>query len=110
MEQEIVQPESAPRASSQAFSPLGCMLAASGMTMLVFFMLGAAMAVSVWAGSKLMGLPDWLMYALMALGTLPVIWATIWTAGRAWHVERRLASHLDIDTPVFSLRHYFRKA
>ena len=86
------------------------MLAASGMTLLVFFKLGAAMAVSVWAGSKLMGLPEWLMYVLMALGTIPVIWATVWTAGRAWHVERRLALNLDIDTPVFALRHYFRKA
>lgn len=110
MEQEIVPPETKPRASSQAFNSFGCMLAASGMTLLVFTKLGAAMAVSVWAGSKLLGLPEWLMYGLMAVGIIPVLWATIWTAGRAWHVERRLASQLDIDTPVFSLRHYFRKA
>lgn len=110
MEQEIVRPETAPRSSSQAFSPLGCFLAAAGMTLLVLCKLGAAMAVSVWAFSKLIGLPEWLMFALMALGIIPVLWATIWTAGRAWHVERRLALHLDIDTPVFKLRHYFRKA
>ncbi len=110
MEQEIVPPETIPRTTSQAFSPLGCMLAASGMTLLVLTKLGAAMAVSVWAFSKLLGLPEWLMFALMALGIIPVIWATVWTAGRAWHVERRLAAHLDIDTPVFTVGHYFRKS
>jgi hypothetical protein len=33
----------------------------------------------------------------------------VWTAGRAWHVERLLAQHKDIDTPVFSMMHYFKK-
>jgi hypothetical protein len=49
------------------------------------------------------------MYALMLLGAIPVLWATVWTAGRAWHVERRLAQHLDIDTPVFRIGHYFKR-
>lgn len=110
MDQEIVKPETTPRAGRQAFSPFGCFLAASGVTLLVLCKLGAAMVATVWAASKLFGLPDFLMYALMALGAVPVIWATIWTAGRAWHVERRLASHLDIDTPVFKLGHYFKRA
>jgi hypothetical protein len=110
MEQEIVKPDNPPKTASQAFSPLGCLLAASGVTLLVLCKLGAAMAVSVWAFSKLLGFPEWMMFALMALGAVPVLWATVWTAGRAWHVERRLAQHLDIDTPVFKLGHYFRKA
>jgi hypothetical protein len=38
-----------------------------------------------------------------------VLWATGWTAGRAWHVERRLAQHLDVDVPVFKLGHYFKR-
>jgi hypothetical protein len=67
------------------------------------------MAATVWAFSKLFGLPDWMLYALLALGILPVIWATIWTAGRAWHVEQRLAQNLDIDVPVFTLGHYFKR-
>ena len=40
---------------------------------------------------------------VMALGVIPVLWVTVWTAGRAWHVEQLLAQHKDIDVPVFSL-------
>ena len=58
--------------------------------------------------SKLFGFPDILSYGLMALGLIPAVIATIWTAGRAWHVERRLAQHQDIDVPVFKLFHYFK--
>lgn len=46
---------------------------------------------------------------LMILSLVPAVIATIWTAGRAWHVERRLAQHQDIDVPVFQMRHYFKK-
>lgn len=109
MEQEIIKPAAEPRPGSQAFSPVGCFLAASGVTLLVFCKLGAAMVVSVWAFSRLLGLPEIAMYVVMAAGAFPVLWATAWTAGRAWHVERRLAQHLDIDTPVFKYDHYFKK-
>lgn len=109
MEQEITKPDKTPRGSSQAFSPLGCFLAASGVTMLAFSKLGAAMVATVWAASKLFGLPDVAMYVLMALGAIPVLWATVWTAGRAWHIERRLAQHLDVDQPVFKLGYYFKR-
>ena len=109
MDQEIIKPETEPRTGSQAFSPLGCFLAASGVTLLAFSKLGAAMAATVWAASKLLGLPDFMMYGLMALGAVPVVWATLWTAGRAWHVERRMAQHLDIDAPVFNLSYYFKR-
>jgi hypothetical protein len=110
MEQEIIKPETAPATGSQAFSPFGCALAASGATLMILCMTGAAMMTSVWAFAKLLGLPDMVMYAVMAIGAVPVLWATAWTAGRAWHVERRLARNADIDTPVFKLGHYFRKA
>lgn len=109
MEQEIIKPDATPRPGSQAFSPLGCLLAASGVTMLAFSMLGSAMAATVWAGSKLLGLPDIVMWIIMALGVLPVLWATIWTAGRSWHIERRLAQNLDVDTPVFRLGYYLKR-
>lgn len=72
-------------------------------------MFGAAVLATVWAFSKLFGFPDAVMWVIMVLSLLPVAWATIWTAGRAWHVERRLAAGLDIDTPVFSLLHYWRR-
>jgi hypothetical protein len=109
MEQEFLKPETAPKLSSQAFSPFGCFLAAAGVTLLTFCLVGAAAAASVWAFSKLLGLPDTALLVLLGLSTIPVIAATVWTAGRAWHVERRLAQHLDIDTPVFKLSYYFRK-
>ena len=109
MEQEIFKPDVAPKTSSQAFSPLGCFLAAFGVTLLTFCLVGAAAAASVWAFSKLIGLPDTVLYVLLAFSAVPVIAATIWTAGRAWHVERRLAGHLDIDTPIFKMAYYFRK-
>lgn len=110
MEQEISKPEGEPRRKSQAFSPVGCFLAAAGATLLVLSKTSAAMVATVWAVSKLFGFPDAVMYGLMVIGFVPVLWATVWTAGRAWHVEQRLARHQDIDTPVFKLTHYFRRA
>jgi hypothetical protein len=109
MEQEFLKPDSAPKTSSQAFSPFGCFLAAAGVTLLTFCLVGAAAAASVWAFSKLLGLPDMVLNVLLGISAIPVLWATVWTAGRAWHVERRLASHMDIDAPVFKFAHYFRK-
>lgn len=110
MEQEIIKPEAEPASREQSFSTTGGLIAAIGATLLVFCKTGAAMLATLWAVSKLFGFPDMMMYALMALGALPVLWITAWTAGRAWHVERLLAEHRDIDAPVFKLGHYFRKA
>jgi hypothetical protein len=110
MEQEIIKPDAAPKPGTQATGPLGSFLSAAGVTMLAATKLGAAMATTVWAFSKLIGLPDTAMWAAMALGTVPVLWAAIWTAGRAWHVEQRLQRGLDVDTPVFKLFHYWKKA
>ncbi len=109
MEQEIIKPETQPKPGSQAFSPAGSLMAAVGATLLILCFTGSAMVASVWAFAKLIGVPDIAMYAVMALGVVPVAWVTIWTAGRAWHVERLIASHRDIDVPVFSMLHYFRK-
>ena len=109
MEQEIIKPENAPQQGSQAFSPMGGLMAAFGATLLILCFTAASMVASVWAFSKLLGLPDILMYVVMAAGAIPVLWATAWTGGRAWHVEQLLASHKDIDTPVFTLKHYIRK-
>ena len=109
MDQDIIRPDVSPRTGTQAFSPFGCFLAAAGATLLAFCKLGAAMLATVWAGSKLFGLPDIFMYVLMAVGAVPVLWATVWTAGRAWYIERRLAQHLDIDQPVFKLGYYFKR-
>lgn len=109
MEQELIKPDVAPKGSSQAISPLGCFIAASGITLLTLCLLGTAALTTIWAFSKLLGLPEVLSEGLMVLGLIPAVIATIWTAGRAWHVERRLARHQDIDVPNFKLLHYFKK-
>ena len=109
MEQELIKPDVSPKGSSQATSPLGCFIAASGITLLTFCLLGTAALTTIWAFSKLLGLPEILSQGLMVLGLIPAVIATIWTAGRAWHVERRLAQHQDIDVPNFNLLHYFKK-
>ena len=110
MEQEVIKPDVAPKGSSQAISPLGCFIAASGITLLTLCLLGTAALTTIWAFSKLLGLPEVLTQGLMVLGLVPAVIATIWTGGRAWHVERRLAQHQDIDVPNFQLLHYFKKS
>ncbi len=110
MDQEIIKPGEPPRISSQAAGAFGMLVAAAGATLLSLTMLGAAMAAIIWAVAALIGLPDVATWVLLALGALPVIWATIWTAGRAWHVERRLEEGHDVDAPVFKLFHYWKKA
>ena len=109
MEQEIIKPEKEPQASSQGFSPFGSFIAAFGATLLMLCFTASSMVATVWAFSKLIGVPDLVMFGVMALGVIPVVWATVWTAGRAWHVERLLAQSKDIDTPVFNLSHYLKK-
>jgi hypothetical protein len=109
MDQEIIQPEPAPRTSDQGFSPVGSFMAAAGATLLMLCFTGSAMVATVWAFAQLIGVPDLVMYAVMVLGLIPVVWSTVWTAGRAWHVERLLASGKDIDVPAFNLSHYFKK-
>jgi hypothetical protein len=108
MNDEIIRPDAAPAPGQHAMGPFPSFLAAIGVALMAISMLGAASAATVWAASRLMGLPDSFMFGLMALGALPVLWATVWAAGRAFHVERRLEDGLDIDQPVFKLFHYWR--
>jgi hypothetical protein len=72
-------------------------------------MAGTSVVAVVWAIVRLIGLPDFFLWGLMALGAVPVIWATVWTAGRAWHVEQLLETGGDIDQPEFKLGAYLRK-
>ncbi len=109
MDQEIIKPDTTPKGSTQALSPLGGFVAAAGATLMIFCMTGSAMTATVWAFCKLLGLPDMVLYALLAVGLVPVLWATAWTAGRARHVEQLIATNRDIDAPVFKLGHYLRK-
>lgn len=108
MEQEIRRPDYVPRNHDRASSTFSCFLAASGLTLMMLCMLGAAAAISAWAVAKLLGLNDALLLVLIALFELPVLWTVIWIAGRAWHLERRLAAGKDMDQPVFKMLHYFK--
>jgi hypothetical protein len=89
--------------------PIGRILAALGATLLALVMTGTSVVALVWAFVALLGLPDFVLWGLSALGVVPVVWATLWTAGRAWHVEQLLEKGGDIDQPVFKLGAYLRK-
>ena len=73
-------------------------------------LVGSAAAATVWAGSRLLELSDTFLYILLAIAAVPVVVLTIWTAGRAWHLEQRLSRGQDVDVPVFKLFHYFGRA
>lgn len=86
--------------------PIGRIAAALGAALLALVMTGTSVVAIVWALVTLIGLPDFFLWGFLALGAVPVIWATLWTAGRAWHVEQRLEEGADIDQPVFKLGAY----
>jgi hypothetical protein len=109
MEQDIIRPETSPATSNQAFSPLGCALAAIGAGLSSLSLVGAGLLAGTWAFSRLMGFPETMLYVLLALCLIPTIWAGVWAGSRAWHVERRLAAGHDVDTPNFSFAYYLRK-
>jgi hypothetical protein len=99
---------------SQSQSPserhlIGCFVAAAGATLLAFAFSLVSFSGVFFAFVKLTGLPDMVLWVLLALELVPVAWITIWTAGRAWHVENRLESGLDVDDPDFALAAYFRR-
>ncbi len=108
MEQDILTPPTAPKPKTQGFSPLGCALASGGAGLLTFCLLGAAAAAGAWAFSRLIGLSDMLFYGFAALAMIPVLWASLWVAGRAWAVERMLARGAGVEPPVFKLGHYLK--
>jgi energy-converting hydrogenase Eha subunit E len=109
MEQEIRRPEYTPRQHDRAASSLNCALAAIGVTLMTLCLVGSAAVTTVWAVSKLFGASDQILMVLAALSLIPVLALSIWTAGRAWHLERRLAAGQDVDAPNFSVFHYFKK-
>jgi hypothetical protein len=110
MEHEIRRPDYVPRVRDRSSSTLNCFLSALGVTLVTACLFGAAAATSAWAIAKLMGFPDWALLTFLGVVAIPVLWLTIWIAGRAWYVERRLASGRDVDNPVFKILHYFKKA
>jgi hypothetical protein len=108
MDQEVIKPDKSPKAGEQAFGTFGILIAAFGAALLTLCLVGAATVASVWAFSKMLGLPDIVIEVLLVLVVIPIIMATIWTGSRAWHVEQRLARGQDVDTPIFKTLAYLR--
>jgi energy-converting hydrogenase Eha subunit E len=109
MEQEIRRPDYVPRQHDRAVSSLNCALAAIGVTLMTFCLVGSAAVTTVWAVAKLFSASNQTVMIFAAISLIPVLALSIWTAGRAWHLERRLAAGQDVDTPVFSILHYLKK-
>jgi hypothetical protein len=107
MEQEIRRPDYVPRQHDRAASSLNCALAAIGVTLMTLCLVGSAALTAVWAIAKLIGATDMTLLIMAIVVSIPVLALSIWTAGRAWHLERRLAAGKDVDTPVYSVFHYF---
>jgi hypothetical protein len=110
MDQEIIRPDVNPKGGAHRIGIVGCMMSAVGVTLMTITMLGSALAATIWAFCQLFGVPDSIMKVLMAIGAIPVIMSAVWTAGRAWYIERRLEEGLDVDPPVFSLSYYLKRS
>jgi hypothetical protein len=94
---------------SAASLPIGRLVAAAGATLLALVFSAMSVVAVVWALATLLGLPDIVLWIFLGLGLVPVLWTTIWTAGRAWHVEKLLESGSDVDQPIFKLGAYLGK-
>ena len=95
--------------SAAVSMPVGRLIAALGATILAFVFSSTSVVAVVWALATLLGLPDVVLWILLAFGLVPILWTTLWTAGRAWHVEKLLESGRDVDQPVFKLQAYLKK-
>jgi fatty acid desaturase len=108
MEQELRRPEYVPRKHDRAVSAVNCAMAAIGLTAMTLCLVGSAAIAAVWAIGTLFDASQTIFYILAAIVALPVLWLSVWTAGRAWNLERRLSEGRDVDAPVFDALHYFR--
>jgi hypothetical protein len=86
--------------------PGGRLMAAVGATLLALVFSATSVVAVIWAAATLIGLPDIILWVLLVLGAVPIIWITLWTAGRAWHVEQLLENGQDVDQPEFRLGAY----
>jgi nucleoside permease NupC len=89
-----------------AARPAGRLLAAIGATLLALVFSITSVVAVCWALVTLVGLPQFILWALLVLCLIPVAWVTAWTAGRAWHVEQLLEKGSDTDQPAFELCAY----
>ena len=88
--------------ANKSIIPGGRLMAAAGATLLALVF----SATSVVAVVTLIGLPDVILWVLLGLGAIPIIWTTLWAAGRAWHVEQLLENGQDVDQPEFRIGAY----
>jgi energy-converting hydrogenase Eha subunit E len=110
MEQELRRPEYKPRQHDRSSSALNCALASIGVTLMTLCLVGSAAITTVWAVGTLFEAGQTTFLVMSAIVAIPVLALSIWTAGRAWHLERRLSAGKDVDVPNFGIFHYFRKS
>lgn len=110
MEPEIRRPDYVPRQHDRSASSLNCAFAAIGVTSMTLCLVGSATVTTVWAVARLFEASIDTIKILAVISLIPVLALSIWTAGRAWHLEKRLARGQDVDAPVYNILHYFRNA
>ena len=55
------------------------------------------------ATANLFDLGSNFVWVLSGANVLMILWLTVWTFARSWHVERRLRSGLEVDEPSASI-------
>lgn len=104
------QEQSPPAREVVTESASGRIIATCGATLLAFLFSATSVAACIWAVAWALGLPNVILVVLLALGLFPVLWATVWTAGRAWHVESLLGAGKDVDQPMYRIGEYLPRS
>jgi energy-coupling factor transporter transmembrane protein EcfT len=55
------------------------------------------------ATANLFDLGSNFVWVLSGANVLMILWLTVWTFARSWHVERRVRSGLEVDEPSASI-------
>lgn len=64
---------------------------------------GIVFEAFVIATANLFELGSTFVWVLSGANVLMILWITVWTFARSWHVERRLRSGLEVDEPSASI-------
>ncbi len=69
---------------------------------------GIVLESFVIAATNLFELGSNFVWVASAANAALVLWLTLWTFARSWHVERRLRAGLEVDEPSWSILANFR--
>lgn len=85
-------------------------LSTFGIATMTFLSIETTIGALCWSMAGLFGLPNWLVIGMFALLSVFGVWASVWTAFRNWHVEKRLEAGLEIDEPNWSIGAHLKRA